>query len=353
MTNSKMLQTRDLGTDWWNDDCDFNHLKEAVKKGACGATSNPFIVYEVVTANAKTLTPVLDELIKGHSTKNEDELTWLLIEDIGIKASKILLDVYHKHQGQKGYLSMQVNPKFYNNTDKMVEHALHLSSLAPNIAIKVPATLEGIEAVQRLTAKGVTVNATVSFTVSQAMAAAQAIQAGLEEAQKNNVDTNKMSPYVTIMVGRVDDQMGRCVKREKVLIDPGYLHQAGIAVFKKAYEIFKQKGFKARLLSAAYRHHMHWQRLQGKGVIQTIPYAFWKSFDESAFEVKETINDKVDERIVDELFSKVSDFRLAYQEDALQGDQFKRYGASVHTLNQFLTGYEKLVQFVRERMLEV
>ena len=79
------------------------------------------------------------------------------------------LPIYENTDGKKGKLSLQVNPKYYRNADLMVTQADQLASIAPNIAIKCPAVAAGIKAIESLTAKGISINATVSFSVPQAI----------------------------------------------------------------------------------------------------------------------------------------------------------------------------------------
>ena len=123
----------------------------------------------------------------------------------------------------------------------MVEQGLQLSGLAPNVAVKVPAIASGIDAIEKLTKRGVTTNATVSFSVSQAVACAEAVEKGLDEAQKNGNATQQLSPFITIMVGRVDDYI-TSLSQNRVDISPGTSSWAGVAVVKKAYEIFQKRG---------------------------------------------------------------------------------------------------------------
>ena len=160
-----------------------------------------------------------------------------------------------------------------------------------------------------------------------------------------------MHPYVTLMVGRLDDHLQRVMAKEAVSIDPGYLHWAGIAVFKKARAIFRERGYRSTLLAAAYRHHLHWSQLIGPGVVLSMPYAWWKQFEASDIEVGPTLDQPVEPRIVEALYAKFPDFRRAYDEDGLAPDEFVRYGATVHTLSQFIGGYHDLLAVVRERML--
>ena len=348
---SKMRATLERGADFWNDSCALNELGEAVQNGAVGATSNPVIVCTAVKAAPGLWTPVLDELVVAMPEASEDEIAWRLIETIGRRAAALLEPVYRETGGRKGFLSMQVNPKLYRSTARMLEHGRALAALAPNIAIKVPATPEGIAAGVELVASGINVNATVSFTLPQALYVAQAFEGALDRARAAGVEMQRLHPYVTLMVGRLDDLLQRVLAKDGVSIDPGYLHWAGIAVFKKARGLFRERGYRSTLLAAAYRHHLHWSELVGPGVVLSMPYAWWKQFEASDIEVEETLDRPVDPRIVAALHRKFLDFRRAYEEDGLAPAEFVRYGATLHTLQQFIGGYHDLLAIVRERML--
>ena len=348
---SRMRLTILRGTEFWNDSCALPELRDAVDHGATGATSNPVIVYSAAKADPKKWTPVLDAIIQAHETATEDEIAWLLIEEMGRQAAAILAPVHSQTKGRQGFLSMQVSPKFHAHAARMVEHGRALAALAPNIAIKVPATAAGAQAAEELVAAGINVNATVSFTVSQAVTLAEAFERGLDRAQTSGADLTRLHPYMTLMVGRLDDLLQRVMVKERITIDPGYLGWAGIAVFKRAHAIFKARGFRSTLLSAAYRHHLHWSQLIGPGVIHTIPYAWWKQFEASDLEVEETLDRPVRPEIVEALLRHFKDFGLAYEEGAMAPASFASFGASVHTLNQFLGGFQDLLGLVRERML--
>ena len=213
---TKMQQTTDCGSDWWNDSNDHVELQHAFDEGAVGATSNPVITYQSVKNHPDLWMPVIDEMILKNQQASEDEILWMLIDSVGKKAAKILLPVFEETNRQKGKLSLQVNPKYYRNAETMFEQGKYLASLAPNIAIKCPALPAGIKAMEMLTAAGITVNATVSFTVPQAVQVAEAIERGLSQAEKNSVDTKDVTPYVTIMVGRIDDHLRR-VRDSKII----------------------------------------------------------------------------------------------------------------------------------------
>lgn len=350
--NPRMSQMTALGADWWNDSGVASELAEAVALGAVGGTSNPVIVSQAAAAHPELCLPILERLIAEHPRATEDDLAWKLIHALGTESAARLQPVYEASRGRKGFLSMQVNPKFYPDLRLMLAQAVELSALAPNIAIKAPATEAGIQAMEEMVARGVSVNATVSFSVAQALAVSAAFERGLKRARAGGVETDRIRLYITLMIGRVDDQLKRVAEAQRIVTTPGLADWAGIAVFKHAHRLFKGSGRPGTLLAAAYRHEGHWSQIIGPEVLQTIPYGWWTKFNASATAPALTLETEVDGSILAELRDKFPDFVRGHDVDGMRPPEFIRYGATVHTLNQFLGGYGDLVTFVRSAMLK-
>ena len=102
-----------------------------------------------------------------------------------------------------------------------MEQAVHFSGIAPNIIVKIPVTAAGIEAIEEATWRGVSINATVSFTVPQAIAVAEAVERGLSRRGREGKDIAHMGPVCTIMVGRLDDWLKVSAEKEGTIVDPG------------------------------------------------------------------------------------------------------------------------------------
>jgi transaldolase len=349
---SPLQQTAAIGhTDFWNDSCSIQELTYAIANGAVGATSNPTIVLAVLRKELPAWRERIAQLISENPSSSEVEITWKLIEEMGVKAAELLTPVFVREQGRKGRISLQTNPTFYRNASAIVEQALRFDSLAPNIQVKVPATHGGVVAAEEVTYRGLNLNATVCFTIPQAIAIAEAVERGLERRRAEGKDTSTLTPVCTMMVGRLDDWLKVVTKKEAITIVPGHLDWAGIAAIKKAYGIFRQRGYRTRLLAAAYRHHLHWSELIGGDIIMTIPYDWQVQFNQSNLEVKERMRDAVDPQIVAELYDKFADFRRAYDEDGMTARDFDSYGATVRTLRAFIGSYYELLSFVRDFML--
>jgi transaldolase len=338
-------------TDYWNDSCASAELEYAVSRGATGATSNPVIVGEVMKKERDRWVPRVRELAAANARWSEVEVTWALIEEMGVAGAAILRPVFDAEDGRKGRLSLQTNPSNYRTPELMVEQAVRFSKLAPNIQVKFPCTAEGLEAVEEATARGVVPNVTVVFTVAQCIAAAEAIERGLRRYEQAGGDTSRFSPVCSLMIGRLDDHVKAVVDRDGIAVDPDAANWAGIAAFKRTYAIYLERGYRTRLLAAAYRSRLHWTELVGGDVVLTMPYAWQVRFNESGIDPVERIDVPVDPRLVDDLLERVPDFRTSYEPDGLQVAEFASFGATRRTLRIFIAGYHDLQATVRDIML--
>jgi transaldolase len=197
----------------------------------------------------------------------------------------------------------------------------------------------------------VCINATVCFTVPQAIAVAEAVERGLDAHTAAGGDATTLTPVCTIMIGRLDDWMRVLVERDDIAVHPDALNWAGIAAFKRAYAIFRERGYRTRLLAAAYRHRLHWTELVGGDVVLTMPHAWQVRFNASGIRPRVRIDEPIDQALVDELVDRIPDFGCAYEPDGLAIDEFDSYGATVRTLRGFIKSYHDLIGAVRDIVL--
>ena len=345
----RMAQT--TPTQYWNDSCATAELTYAVERGAIGATSNPSIVLEVMKKEGAFWAPRVRELADANPTWSEVELTWATIEEMAIRGAAVLRPVFDRAGGQYGRLSLQTNPANHRDPARMVEQAVRFAGLAPNMQVKFPATAAGIEAIEEATFRGISINATVSFTVPQALAAAEAVERGLARRAAAGEETASMSPIVTIMIGRLDDWMKVLVERDDIALHPDAPNWAGIAVFKRAYAIFRERGYRSRLLAAAYRHRLHWTELVGGEISHTFPHAWQVRFNNSGIVPVARMDVPVDPALVDDLLQRIPDFRRAYDPDGLAPAEFESFGASARTLRTFVKSYHDLQGAIRDLVL--
>lgn len=335
----------------WNDSASLPELSYSIEHGAVGATCNPVIVLTVLKTDLNSWKGRIQALIEKNPAATEERIGWTVVREISARAARLLEPIFEHHKGRNGRLSIQTDPRFYRDTQAILDQAAEFSRLAPNMIVKIPATAAGIPAIEEATCRGISINATVCFTLPQCIAVAEAVERGLKRREREGGDVSTIGPVCTIMVGRLDDWLKVVAEKENIVTDPGYLEWAGVAVFKKTYQIFRQRGYRLRLLSAAFRNHMQWSEFIGADAVISPPYAWQVRFNASDIEVRPRINEPVPGHIVDELTRKFADFRRAYSEDGLTIREFDSFGATRRTLRQFITACHDLDSLVRDFML--
>lgn len=343
--------TQSTATCLWNDSASLQELTYAMEHGAVGATCNPVIVLGVLKKEMNLWKDRIEQLIRERSTATEEEIGWQLVRELSVKAAHLLKPVFDKHRGKNGRLSIQTDPRLYRNTRAIVEQAEEFSRLAPNMIVKIPVTRAGIPAIEEATYRGISINATVCFTLPQCIAVAEAVERGLTRREREGKEITSMGPVCTIMVGRLDDWLKVLIEKDNIAIDPGYLEWAGVAVFKKTYQIFRQRGYRLRLLSAAFRNHMHWSELIGGDIVISPPYSWQVRFNASDVEVQDRIEQPVNPSMVEELSRKFADFGRAYREDGLAIEEFDAFPPTRRTLRQFIAACHDLDALVRDCMI--
>jgi transaldolase len=338
-------------TDIWNDSCAVDELEYAISYGAVGATANPTIVTDVWKGDPVYWRDRVRILADERPNATEVDLAWAIVEEMSVRAAPLLLPAFEASGGRQGRLSVQTDPTFFRAYDRMLAQGVGFVALAPNIIVKFPATTVGVRVMEEATYRGVNVNATVSFSVAQAVAAAEAVERGLRRREAEGLPIDDMGPVITLMMGRLEDWLRIQTERDGIVADPTVLPWSGVAVFKRAYAEFRARGLRARLLGAAIRHHLHWSELIGGDVVITMPAVWQRRFNASSIEVRPRMDEPVAPAIVDELRTRFPDFVRAFEPDGLSPEEFDTFGPTARTLRAFTGSYHELLHQVGDALV--
>ncbi|GAB4518070.1 MAG: bifunctional transaldolase/phosoglucose isomerase [Anaerolineae bacterium] len=211
-------------------------LQDVVDQGVRGVTSNPSI-FEKAIGGSDDYDSALSELVTaGHTTGEIYEA--LAVADIQ-QAADILRPVYDETKGLDGYVSLEVSPTLAHDTDGTINEArrLHQAVNRPNVMIKVPATPEGIPAIQTLIADGININVTLIFAVAQYEEVALAYIRGLESLATKGGDLSKVASVASFFVSRVDGLVDKALEG---IGNTDLMGKIAIANAKVAYALFQQ-----------------------------------------------------------------------------------------------------------------
>jgi transaldolase/glucose-6-phosphate isomerase len=238
---TKVHKLGELGQSIWYDNIrrallDSGELQALLDAGVTGVTSNPSI-FEKAIAGSNDYDGDLHRLVdEGKSEESIFEA--LALEDIQ-RTADLLRPIYDETSGADGYVSLEVSPTLARDTGGTITEARRLFAALdrPNVMIKVPATPEGIPAVETLIGEGINVNVTLMFSLAHYDAVAEAYIAGLEKLAESDGDLNKVSSVASFFISRLDTAVDRAFEE---LGETELQGKIGIANAKAAYARSKE-----------------------------------------------------------------------------------------------------------------
>ncbi len=283
-------------------------LADLVEDGIRGVTSNPSIFEKAIAGS-----DLYDEqLASMGSLDPQAAFEILAVTDIQ-RAADILVDLFESSKGDDGYVSLEVSPRLAHDTAATIADAMRLWNVVdrPNLMVKVPATREGIPAIEELTAAGINVNATLMFSLEHYEDVAMAYIRGAERSS----DPSTLASVASFFVSRVDsatDAALDSIGTQRALSLQG---KAAVANAKLAYrryeEIFGGSTFAAlrargtrpqRVLWAststknpAYDDLMYVEELIGSNTVNTAPPNTIEAFLDHGVVRAGSLRDQVDE----------------------------------------------------------
>ena len=325
---------------YWHDSAIRAEQLAAFDNGAVGMTTNPFLIQATLNSNREFWADRLAELPKDLKGDEKAVALIKLVTGFYLEEAKPIFD---KGIEGAGYICAQTSPLHCGDVDFMVDQIKTYGPWAPNLEIKVPATRAGIEAYEEGVALGYNMAATVSFTVPQVLAVAEAAERGKKRAIANGIKPGLTA--AVIMAGRLDDYLRDVAHDTKADVKESDITQAGIAVMKKAYKIFNEKGYSTWILPAGLRGANQVYEMAGAKMIFSIAPKIAKLIDPNAPQ-EERIDIPVADDVIERLMT-MPEFRKAYLEDGMTQDEFMTFGSTNRTIDQFindgwnqLTGYK-------------
>ncbi len=323
--SSPIRELHEIGQSLWLDNIrrqliTSGELERLRDEGLTGVTSNPTI-FEKAVSGSTDYDEAMVQLVR-EKKKPEDMLWDLMVEDVQA-AADVFRPVYDRTKGKDGFVSIEVGPTIANSTRATIKFAeyLHDRCQRPNVMVKIPATKEGLPAIEDQISKGNNINITLIFAVDRYDEVVDAYLSGLEKLHKDGGDLSKVASVASFFVSRVDTKVDK-VLTEKVnaVSDPKQKEtlerlygKAAIANSKMAYEHYKEHfagprwdrlrkaGARTqRCLWAStstkdprYPDTYYVEELIGPDTVDTIPPATLAAFREHG-EVRRSLDENVD-----------------------------------------------------------
>lgn len=328
-----------------------------------GVTTNPPLSLQAIQADPGRWERFVDRIIEQEPGLDAEALFWWTYREIVRAGAELYLKMFEDTAGKYGYISGQVDPRSCFDADRMLEQALDLASISPNVMIKVPGTREGYQVIEQLTARGIATNNTLSFIVPQIVACAEAVVRGLKTAERNGVSLERFRSVITHMSARFTSlgSLEEEARERGIELTEEDLRWAELALFKKMCRLMRERNYPSKMLICSMKTGpdrdgkkalWHLQKLAGGQIVFTCPPPFIEEILKGYDDV-ELMANGIDEEVPADVLEKLMGipyFRQGYEEDGLTPDQFNEHPAVKNTARQHREVTEKMVAFVRARL---
>ena len=326
-------------TKWWHDSAEAAELQTGLERGAVGVTTNPFLANLALVKDRSLWSGAIQEVLAQNLAP--ESKAEALMRIAVTRTTEKLLPQFEASHGQLGYVCGQVNPSRAGDREAMIAMARRYHAWAPNIAVKLPATSAGLDVAEDCVAEGITVALTVSFTVPQAVAIAERHCAGSRRAAARGIQPGKC--FAVIMIGRLDDYLREVSQDTLAPVSESDIRQAGLAVTKRAYSIYKERGYQTVLLVAALRGDYHLTELAGADLTMSIAPAYQENFVHKDFPREPRIDNPVPPEVIERL-CHIPEFVRAYEPTGMTPSEFVSFGVTQRTLSQFVEAGWRLIE---------
>jgi transaldolase len=238
-------------------------LARMVDAGVRGVTANPTILAKAIEGSADYDEQFSRLISTGRSV---EEAYWELVVTDVIDSCAVLRPVYEAAHRSDGFVSVEVAPELARDTAATVAAArrLHEQIAQPNLLVKIPATAEGVPAIEAMVAEGRNINVTLIFSLSRYAAVVDAYLSGLEAFAADGGDLSAVHGVASFFVSRVDVEVDRRLEARGGDEAFALRGRAAVAQAKLAYRLFDERFSSQR-----------WQRLARQGANRQRP--LWAS----------------------------------------------------------------------------
>lgn len=331
-------------TKWWHDSGNPDEIELALSRGATGVTTNPVLTFRSFQSQPDFWKPKV--LALGDDFEPEERAEALL-KLVATYAADKVRHIYDETDGADGYALGQLNPSRAGDAEGMLAQARRVHSWAPNIAVKLPATAAGVEVIEHLAEEGIPICATINVSVAQAIAVAEAYERGSKKAEANGIKPPLC--IVVQQVGRLDDYLRDVAQDMKLGLPEEVITMSGLAVAKRTYAIFEERGYNAVIMPAGLRGAYHLTEMAGGKLLYTINTRVQDMILEADPPQEERIHNPLPKEILDQLM-KIPEFVRAYEPDGMKPSEFITYGVTQKLLSQFMeTGWAPLETYLSNR----
>lgn len=325
-----------------------------------GVTTNPSLIAKSIISSPELWGREVQNLARYQTGQGGQEMFWLVYLEAVRRAAEFMFPMWASTGGRYGWVSGQIDPRDMFDADRMMEQAMQIARLAPNLMVKVPGTRQGYEVIRRLAARGISVNNTCSYTVPQFVTCIRAVETGLDEARRQGIDLSRWRCVITHMIGRFGSQGDLIAQADvrDIALCQAEVRWAEIAILKRIHNILSGCTAPIKMLLSSLQMDdptigsatlsMHLQETAGANIIYTCKPEFIEKTMIRAEEVNQfdchAIERSIPKAVMEKL-ERLPYFRQAFEPDGMLPENFGTHGAFLATQAEVNCWMRRLIDF--------
>lgn len=330
-------------TRFWINNVTRDEADIAMDAGAVGCTQNPSYVYKMLKHDLEKeyAFGILDKVLVETDDNDlaQETLQRELVRGVAVR----FLPLWEKSNGKYGYVSIQGNP-FKEDVENLIRNARFNREAGPNIMCKIPATEDGLEAIEVLMSEGSPINATEVMGVRQAMDVCDVYD---KVASKMK---NPPPVYISHITGIYDEYLAKYVNDIGIDISSDTLWQAGMIIARKVRRLMDERNSGVGFIGGGARGLHHYTEMVGADCCVTIN---WKGTAEELIKLDMPVVDRFHmqtaDSVLDELLEKVDDFKRGWMINGLKPSEYEEFGPVVLFRESFESAWSGAVDLIEKR----
>ena len=330
-------------TKFWINNPTRDEARKAIEYGARGCTNNPSYSHKMLEhpEEGRYALELLNQSVR--ESKDDDEAAAIFQRKLVGPIAEIFRPIWERSRGTDGWVSIQGDPVHEHDPDVIIREAYENGKIGQNIAIKIPCTKAGLQAMKTLVREGYAINGTEIMSVSQGIDLCEMYETVSAECGKRPL------LWLSFIAGIYDEYLEDLVKSQKIDIDMDLVHQAGLAATRKMYQIMHDRRYSATIIGGGARHVRHFTEMVGGDQVVTIN---WKGTADVLLEQNPDVVCRfqcpVPPMVVDTLIGKLPDFLRGWMPGALSVEEYEDFGPVVLFRSMFLKSWNQALGKIRE-----
>lgn len=332
--------TKQTATRFWINNVTLAEADMALAAGAVGCTQNPAYVWKILDGSDDK--DVADAALREIMATEPDDTGALvkLQRELVANVARRFLPLYEATHGRQGYVSIQGSP-IEEDTESILRFARLNVQAGPNIMAKIPATEDGLRAIEALAKEGVPINATECMAIRQVLDVCDLYVSATKGM------TNPAPLYFSLITGIYDEYLQNVVAANSIPVSPDALWQAGMSVARKVHEIVKERGYPCGFIGGGARGLHHFTEMVGADASITIN---WRGTADKLIEQDAPVVTRFFQptpaSVEDELLEKLEDHRKAFFIGGIEPHEYEEYGPVLLFRSNFAAAWNNALAYI-------